>query len=469
MIKKLMSLIALLCVIVILLIGCVPKHECQSVCQDCGFCTNEAFQEDVCVDKCQGHIPPHSCQSICTYCGKCRNTDCLEEICADKCSCHYCENVCDLCGKCTNQQCAELACEYKCDCVICVMCGRLYIAGDNALCPICEHLCFVCGKCTDINCQEEYCQGREKCFTCHTTCARCGKCWLSKCKQPGCEEKCTCEQPLTHFCNHVCTVCGVCTSDCTDYHCTNKCDGVHGQEELNSAKNNLLAVTYQYSKLPVSAEQEKKFCKMFEEYIAADYENRYDGGDGDIVLYSYYGKIDNLDYLCVGYQWPNIFGTYHYFTIEGIQLCVEPNAYVFVSDGTQLIRIDHAYEQNLITFDNYKQALARMIGECYANYCEKNSIDLPDTFQVNVIGLTYNERILFYIGQHLSEYEQLTPQTFVVDNINYDKVTMNVFCQETQIYQLTDGGSVDIPYIIGQVYLHLDDLIFRAYVDEYCK
>ena len=60
-------------------------HECESVCEECGKCTDAECTEDVCADKCAGH---HTCESVCDECGKCTDKECAEEVCADKCGGH---------------------------------------------------------------------------------------------------------------------------------------------------------------------------------------------------------------------------------------------------------------------------------------------------------------------------------------------------------------------------------------------
>ena len=69
-----------------------PVHECESVCDTCGKCTNSSCKEDVCADKCAGHTPVHECESVCDQCGKCIDTDCAEGVCADKCKGHKPDN-----------------------------------------------------------------------------------------------------------------------------------------------------------------------------------------------------------------------------------------------------------------------------------------------------------------------------------------------------------------------------------------
>ena len=60
-------------------------HECESVCEECGKCTDAECTEDVCADKCAGH---HKCESVCEVCGKCTDAECTEDVCADKCAGH---------------------------------------------------------------------------------------------------------------------------------------------------------------------------------------------------------------------------------------------------------------------------------------------------------------------------------------------------------------------------------------------
>lgn len=67
-------------------------HECVSLCDECGKCTNSSCDEDACANKCQGHTPAHECESICDECGKCIDADCTEDVCADKCQGHKPDN-----------------------------------------------------------------------------------------------------------------------------------------------------------------------------------------------------------------------------------------------------------------------------------------------------------------------------------------------------------------------------------------
>ena len=116
------------------------QHTCQSVCDECGKCTNSACTENVCADKCPGHAPAHTCQNKCPTCGKCTNQSCVESVCADKCQghtpAHTCQNKCDQCGKCTNATCTEAVCAEKCP-------GHsqgstekvtVYMVGDSTVC-----------------------------------------------------------------------------------------------------------------------------------------------------------------------------------------------------------------------------------------------------------------------------------------------------------------------------------------------
>ena len=50
-------------------------HTCESVCEDCGKCTNEECTDDVCAEKCECEAvesePEHECESVCPTCNKC--------------------------------------------------------------------------------------------------------------------------------------------------------------------------------------------------------------------------------------------------------------------------------------------------------------------------------------------------------------------------------------------------------------
>ena len=66
--------------------GIFPStHTCESVCPECGLCTDLTCEEDACADKCQGHEEVHECESECPECGKCLDMTCQEEDCLEKC------------------------------------------------------------------------------------------------------------------------------------------------------------------------------------------------------------------------------------------------------------------------------------------------------------------------------------------------------------------------------------------------
>ena len=50
-------------------------HTCESICQECGKCTNEECTDDVCAEKCECEAvesePEHECESVCPTCNKC--------------------------------------------------------------------------------------------------------------------------------------------------------------------------------------------------------------------------------------------------------------------------------------------------------------------------------------------------------------------------------------------------------------
>ena len=64
-------------------------HACESICEECGKCTDAECEEAVCADKCQGHTVIHACESVCDICGKCKDAECTEDVCADKCEGHF--------------------------------------------------------------------------------------------------------------------------------------------------------------------------------------------------------------------------------------------------------------------------------------------------------------------------------------------------------------------------------------------
>ena len=134
-----------------------PTHTCESVCEECGKCTDEACTETACAEKCQGHtvVPEHTCESVCPTCNKCTDADCTETACAEKCQGHTvepehtCESVCPTCNKCTDADCTETACADKCQ-------GHTVVPEHT-----CESVCETCGGCTNIDCTEEVCE--DKC------------------------------------------------------------------------------------------------------------------------------------------------------------------------------------------------------------------------------------------------------------------------------------------------------------------
>lgn len=67
------------------------------------------------------------------------------------------------------------------------------------------------------------CAGKH---VCGSVCPICGLC-TSDCDNPACAEKCKGDHSEAHFCQHTCPDCGLCTSDCTDNVCKEKCKGGH--------------------------------------------------------------------------------------------------------------------------------------------------------------------------------------------------------------------------------------------------
>ncbi len=135
-------------------------HECESICDECGKCTDKTCKDDACEDKCKGHtpiVPEHECESVCPDCGKCTDKTCKDDACEDKCKGHKpvvpeheCESVCDECGKCTDKTCKDDACEDKCK-------GHTPVVPEHE----CESVCDECGKCTDKTCNDSACS--DKC------------------------------------------------------------------------------------------------------------------------------------------------------------------------------------------------------------------------------------------------------------------------------------------------------------------
>ncbi len=206
-----------------------PTHTCESVCEECGKCTNADCTEDVCEEKCEGHepAPTHTCESVCPTCNKCTDADCTEEACADKCQghepapTHTCESVCPTCNKCTDADCTEEACEDKCQ-------GHT-VEPEHT----CESVCPTCGKCTDVDCTEavcaDKCQGHvvEPEHTCESKCPTCNKCTDADCQETVCADKCAGHTPApVHTCESICPTCNKCTdADCTEEACEDKCQG----------------------------------------------------------------------------------------------------------------------------------------------------------------------------------------------------------------------------------------------------
>ena len=130
-------------------------HTCESICSECGKCTDSSCTDAACLDKCPGHQvtpPAHTCESVCSECGKCTDADCTESACANKCEghqvsppAHTCESVCSECGKCTDATCTESACASKCQ-------GH----GPHD----CESICNDCQKCTDLACTHSECANK---------------------------------------------------------------------------------------------------------------------------------------------------------------------------------------------------------------------------------------------------------------------------------------------------------------------
>lgn len=59
---------------------------------------------------------------------------------------------------------------------------------------------------------------------CQHVCSQCSKC-MSDCTDEACKDKCPGHQAAAHQCEHLCSVCGNCTSDCSDSVCAQKCAG----------------------------------------------------------------------------------------------------------------------------------------------------------------------------------------------------------------------------------------------------
>ena len=61
------------------------EHVCVWECPECGLCLDKDCQEEICLEKCQGHEKPHECESKCATCGKCLDTTCTKDVCKEKC------------------------------------------------------------------------------------------------------------------------------------------------------------------------------------------------------------------------------------------------------------------------------------------------------------------------------------------------------------------------------------------------
>lgn len=393
-IKRIIVLLVLFVMGISMLCSCSPTHECKSICEDCGLCTNQLCSKEVCINKCQGHILTHSCQSICISCGKCTDEQCAESVCAYKCSCKLCE--------------------------------------------------------------------------------KCGKCYYD-CKSVNCNKKCTCEVPLKHFCRNVCDKCGLCRSNCDE--CYTHCDGNHPNSEWELYVDDLIGVSYIYTVPTLSEQQQVDFCNLYQEYVDSDRENNYDGGSGDIVLVAYYGKIGSLDYLCVGYKYPMPYDPSHDLTIEGIKIYGSRRQYVFVSDGKQLVRIDHAYEQNLVTIDNVRELSYMILANQYyaytvTNHSTSSVYDPATTFQINIVGTGFGGT-MFYVGEKIQQHAHLTPKELRLRDINYDYKDMQGFCEEKSFYFLSDNSIsslIDKLKSVGyqQYFYYYNNLLYQAYLHEFC-
>ncbi len=87
--KRVLILMLALVLCLTLAFAACQQHKCQSVCPECGKCTNKDCTDPACADKCAGHTPqPHVCQHVCPECGKCTNKDCTDPVCAEKCAGH---------------------------------------------------------------------------------------------------------------------------------------------------------------------------------------------------------------------------------------------------------------------------------------------------------------------------------------------------------------------------------------------
>lgn len=73
--------------------------------------------------------------------------------------------------------------------------------------------------------------GEKKQHTCEHVCEVCGKC-TSDCTDPVCADKCEGHEVVTHECGHVCPTCGKCLDEtCTDSVCADKCEGHEAAHE----------------------------------------------------------------------------------------------------------------------------------------------------------------------------------------------------------------------------------------------
>ena len=192
------------------------EHECKSVCEQCGKCTNALCAEDACTSKCGGH---HVCESVCPKCQLCLDKACDDTACANKCQDHHtCESVCPKCQLCLDKACDDTACANKCQ-------------GHHT----CESVCPKCQLCLDKACDDPACA--NKCqghHTCESVCPKCQLCLDEACDDPACANKCQGH----HTCESVCEECGKCTdSTCDDDACTSKCEGHNVQVEPDNPEN----------------------------------------------------------------------------------------------------------------------------------------------------------------------------------------------------------------------------------------
>ena len=410
--------------------ACQPKHTCQSVCQDCGKCTNANCVEKACAIKCAGH---HICESLCPSCNKCTDTDCVEKVCVDKCAGHHsCTSQCEKCGKCQNLACTERVCAYKC-------------VGHH----VCEDPCPICGKCVHYTTDPEYkynkCKGHE---TCLSICPRCGKCFEKKCNFPNQHIRCECDylwEFYDHMCANVCNTCGLCTNkSCTQEPCSvAQCDGHDVPLELTLANEPVIEWVY----TELTPEEEEMILQ----------------GLNEPQMGEYYGRIGDKYFHCpiIG-----VLGSVYDYSLEGIYLIGNAAFPIFMYYNGENIEIDKAYEAGLLTKDEIVILSHYLIAYRYRVACIKNGIEITEPIKVNVIAHLHGSAILYFIGEKPDVSSTMTPR--IIQTLNLDCTTTSAQYGTVEFPLLIFGDNKDLFTDIAQKLYDLEQTTWVAWViNEY--